>query len=272
MRSSTALLPVLALAILGWRGPAAQADTLRAAERPALHEVRVDLGAYETSATWLYVVKKGDSLGEIARRELGTTRRQAEIARLNAGAAPLMLRVGQRLLMPPRSVATRVDAKATTWWDFFRWSPADRASAPARVFPRIAMEGLKPGTRLYAVPHDIVEGLIAPSKGKGFDGTVLDRHPRVARSPEFGVARIAARRDPGAQDVSRYEVLSIDGRIMGLKAMAAIRPEAPAKAVAAPGGSGSGTTTAFVVLLVLLALVGAVLLVARRVRAHETAV
>jgi nucleoid-associated protein YgaU len=49
-----------------------------------------------------YVVKKGDSLSEIAQRELGTVRRQEEILTLNRDqlSDPDSIRVGMKLLLP----------------------------------------------------------------------------------------------------------------------------------------------------------------------------
>lgn len=46
-------------------------------------------------------VRSGDTLSEISTRELGTSRRAAEIARLN-GIDPAHIREGQSLRLPPR--------------------------------------------------------------------------------------------------------------------------------------------------------------------------
>lgn len=51
---------------------------------------------------WKYTIKPGDTLSEIAMRELGTWRRQKEILKLNPGLDPNTLRVGQQITMPPK--------------------------------------------------------------------------------------------------------------------------------------------------------------------------
>jgi hypothetical protein len=48
------------------------------------------------------VVAGGETLGDIALRELGTSRRAAEIARLNAIDDPGRIRQGQMLKLPAR--------------------------------------------------------------------------------------------------------------------------------------------------------------------------
>ena len=47
-----------------------------------------------------YVVRSGDTLGEIAQRELGSASRWTEIRDLNPGLDPRRLAVGQRLSLP----------------------------------------------------------------------------------------------------------------------------------------------------------------------------
>ncbi len=47
-----------------------------------------------------YTVRDGDTLSEIARRELGSTARAAEIARLNGISDPSKIRAGQVLQLP----------------------------------------------------------------------------------------------------------------------------------------------------------------------------
>ncbi|MFW6107676.1 MAG: LysM peptidoglycan-binding domain-containing protein [bacterium] len=63
---------------------------------------------------WVYTVKRGDTLSEIAERELGRTRRYTEVAELNHLAKPYRIRVGQKLKMPPRGTTDRSTASAET--------------------------------------------------------------------------------------------------------------------------------------------------------------
>jgi nucleoid-associated protein YgaU len=79
----------------------------------------------EANEPWIYTVKAGDTLSQIAERKLGTWRRQKEILALNAGLVPERLRVGDALKMPPRGrTSSTVEKPATT--------TGSHAAAPAR--------------------------------------------------------------------------------------------------------------------------------------------
>jgi len=56
----------------------------------------------ESDEPWMYTIKPGDTLSQIAERELGTIRRMKEILSLNAGLDPLKIRAGDQIKMPPR--------------------------------------------------------------------------------------------------------------------------------------------------------------------------
>ena len=56
----------------------------------------------ESDEPWMYTIKSGDTLSQIAERELGTFRRMKEILSLNAGLDPLKIRAGDQIKMPPR--------------------------------------------------------------------------------------------------------------------------------------------------------------------------
>jgi len=57
-------------------------------------------GGPVVQGTRTYVVRAGDTLGEIAQRELGTFKRWTEIQRLNGGLDPAKLRSGMKLKLP----------------------------------------------------------------------------------------------------------------------------------------------------------------------------
>jgi nucleoid-associated protein YgaU len=66
-----------------------------------------------------YVVKGGDTLSEIAQRELGSARRWQEIVALNPGLDPARLRAGKELRLPggagaPRAAASKPTTTAKT--------------------------------------------------------------------------------------------------------------------------------------------------------------
>jgi nucleoid-associated protein YgaU len=79
---------------------------LRADERPAPPER--PLAAESAALTRPYVVKSGDTLSEIAQRELGSSRRWQEIIALNPGLDPARLRSGKSIQLPggERTVAS----------------------------------------------------------------------------------------------------------------------------------------------------------------------
>ncbi len=51
-----------------------------------------------------YMVRVGDTLGQIAQRELGSSTRWQEILELNPGLDPRRLAIGTRLAMPAGAV------------------------------------------------------------------------------------------------------------------------------------------------------------------------
>jgi len=56
---------------------------------------------------WRYTAVNGDSLARIAAEQLGDRKRWPEIAKLNNLADPYPIRAGQKLIMPPKNVASR---------------------------------------------------------------------------------------------------------------------------------------------------------------------
>jgi LysM repeat protein len=55
--------------------------------------------------TWSYSIKKGDVLGSIAQKQLGSTRFVRDILKLNPGVKAKSIRPGQKLVMPARGDA-----------------------------------------------------------------------------------------------------------------------------------------------------------------------
>jgi nucleoid-associated protein YgaU len=71
-------------------------------------------GATQPVPSREYVVKTGDTLGEIASRELGSAARWTEIQKLNGGLAPEKLRVGMKLKLPAGAAASVASSAAPT--------------------------------------------------------------------------------------------------------------------------------------------------------------
>lgn len=82
-----------------------------------------------------YTVKAGDSLSKIARDVLGDMARWPEIAKLNAIAAPYVIRVGQLLELPAndRSPAAPAASSSPAAW------PAPAPVTFARLIPWIGL-------------------------------------------------------------------------------------------------------------------------------------
>ncbi len=93
-----------------------------------------------TGAARSYVVKSGDTLGEIARRELGASARWTEIAALNGNLDPKRLRNGMTLKLPVGPAATGAGAGAP-----------NVAAAPARTNTAARNYTVRSGDTLSAI-------------------------------------------------------------------------------------------------------------------------
>jgi len=89
-----------------------------------------------------YTVESGDTLGEIALRTLGTSRRAAELARHNGIDPGAPIRVGQVLRLPPREPAV---------------PPAAPPAAPSAAAPRPAAAPPAPAPAVRRV-HTVGRG------------------------------------------------------------------------------------------------------------------
>ena len=98
-------------------------EFLRADERPAPPERPI--AAEPAALTRPYVVKSGDTLSEIAQRELGSSRRWQEITAVNPGLDPARLRSGKTIQLPGgERVASAGGAPES--------APASRSAAPKK--------------------------------------------------------------------------------------------------------------------------------------------
>lgn len=57
---------------------------------------------HEKQEGTVYVIKKGDTLSEISQRIYGTSRLWRRILEANPGIDPRALRIGQKIIIPPR--------------------------------------------------------------------------------------------------------------------------------------------------------------------------
>ncbi|MEQ1893049.1 MAG: LysM peptidoglycan-binding domain-containing protein, partial [Planctomycetota bacterium] len=118
LREAGAEAPVSQPATPGMGG-----EFLRPDERPAPAERPI---ARESAPTQRpYVVKSGDTLSQIAQRELGSSRRWQEITALNPGLDPARLRSGKTIQLPGgERLASAGDAPKS--------APAPRAETPKK--------------------------------------------------------------------------------------------------------------------------------------------
>ncbi|MFN9788086.1 MAG: LysM peptidoglycan-binding domain-containing protein [Planctomycetia bacterium] len=141
-----------------------------------------EASAAAPSATRLettYVVKSGDSLARIARKELGSEARWKEIPDLNPGVTPQNLKLGQSLLLP---VGAAPASSAST-------APV-AASVPARVAPKSKVEA-KPKAAVAAKAPAAAQPASAPKPKSGRVYTVKsgDTLVRIAER-ECGSAKM----------------------------------------------------------------------------------
>jgi nucleoid-associated protein YgaU len=130
-------------------------------------EPAADTAAPSPTAEGVYTVEKGDSLGLIAQKTLGTTRKAAEIARFNGMAVDAPLRVGQELKIPPQAPAA---AAAPAPPPPVRPATTAAAKAPAAKAPAANAPATKaPGAnRSHVVARG--DGLFALAKRYYGDG------------------------------------------------------------------------------------------------------
>lgn len=95
-------------AVLGIAGTAPKVDPAKPDAKPDTKPVAVKPDTQPiatkpaTGADRTYEVKKGDTLGEISMRELGTSKRASEILTLNGLKDANSIRVGQKLKLPAK--------------------------------------------------------------------------------------------------------------------------------------------------------------------------
>ena len=266
MRASTPLsrlvpaLLVAAGALAAATPPRAGASTPTARAGP-VHEVQVDPGALAAIATWSVEVEKGDTLSEIAQRALGTARRANDIHRLNPRVDPKAMRVGQTLLLPPKSTPA-----GTKWLDFVVAAPG--GSGRAAGLGESAALPLGP-VRVFAVPHDRLLVLRATARGAEVAESTLLSDPEVAASPPIEAATTDGR--TLARAVTRVRVTGRSGRTLKVEVVEQNLYGATGHRVPPAAEADAGGSWAVPLLLLLAGLVvfGLVALAARRMAAVD---
>ncbi len=236
--------------------PAAARANVEAPPPAPQHVIYLDAGGLAAQNTWRYRVAKGDTLGGIAQKQLGTTRRTAEIQRLNPAVDPRALRVGQVLLLPPKGVT-----KARPWLDVLVALPG----GPAQALQVDAPVTLPLGpVRVFAVPHAHLSRLRRGSGTAAAAAAALFADPQVACSELIGVP-VPAGQSPG-RAVTHLALEGLEGRALRV----AVREQrlyggtAAPLASAAPAPASGGLLTPLLLLAAGLVVVGLVLLAARR--------
>lgn len=165
----------------------------------ALHEFHVDAVGLLGRTSWVVRVERGDTLSELAQRHLGTAKRTAEVQRLNPKVNAKALRVGQGIVLPPKS--------ATGWLELYAATPGGIAHPVGVGEP--ALLPLAPVT-VFAVPHERVAALRSLDRDRRLVEALLRADQRVARSEP-----IEAQAAPGrglARAITRVRVMGLEDR------------------------------------------------------------
>ena len=235
------------LAWSGSRGPSLRRATLH----PIDDEVVVDLGALADHAPRAYRVQPGDILGRIAQREVGSVRDVARILALNPGLDPDHLKAGTTLRLPPRGGAAKGYA-------FYLWSgelrPVDHA---ARAAP------LPAPAELLALPlHARKAGEAALRRASAFEEG-LPAVPELRRGPTLEPLAQAPAEDETVRVVHHVRVQGVTQE--GIQADVSVqRLDAKGRTVTPIDSEGARFGRTLLLGLLTLVVIGAVLLVARR--------
>lgn len=112
----------------------------------------VSSGSPSSGRAVRYVVKKGETLDVIAKRELGSAARWDEILKWNEGLDPKRLRAGQEILLPPgrASVASAAAAKPP--------APAGPVAGPAAGAAPLSTEAASAAAAKSDRKHRVAKG------------------------------------------------------------------------------------------------------------------
>lgn len=217
---------IVALAVWwGARGPTLSKATGKAVE----NRLVLDLGAHVGRAAGTVEVERGDTLGHIAARVLGSAKRWPDIVALNPGLDPRRIKPGDRLRVPPTVGAGAAESAAGL--AFYLWR--EREAGGGELVPlghdtEVPLGAL--GGRLLALPIGRVrEGEGALREASAFaaqlpqvEGLVLG--PRIAGVPHVPEADEAARilhrvrlgptTDPHLEATVELERIDAKGRVL----------------------------------------------------------
>jgi hypothetical protein len=231
------------------------------AEVEAVFELHVDAVGLLGRTSWLVLVERGDTLSEIAQRHLGTAKRTAEVQRLNPKVNAKALRVGQRIVLPPKD--------RTGWLELYAAVPGGIAQPVGLGDP--AVLPLTPVT-LFAVPHERVAMLRSLDRDRQLLEPLLRADLLVARS-----APLEAQAAPGrglARAITRVRLLGLTGQKLELATLdqhllsASGHRLVPASE---EGQAAGGLLLPLVLVLAGLLVFGLVMLAARRMQTAERA-
>ncbi len=267
---------VAGLAVLLSAVPAS-ADLVIEGQKKVRRDAIVDFGPYADYSTWNYVVKKGDTLSEIAQHQLGTMKRASEITKLNPGLTAKTLKANEKILMPPRKIPVSHDpaiAKtqelpkdAQMWWEFYGalWGGSGGFE---RVGSGEAVPHHHYWTALIAIRHDKVGELksVLSQGGRGMR-TILEatKGKDWIAVAEQGLTGYTSLDDtsPIHRIVDNFRVEKIaDGRIT-LKKVDSKKLDKEDKDVSSAGFFGSGWNL-LLLFLAFSGLLGLAIVISRR--------
>ncbi len=177
------------------------ADILPPGSKGARHSITLDFGVFRDHTETSYRIVKGDTLGAISKRELGSARRFRDILAANAGLDPLKLKPGQVITLPPKAI--KPDPRYH--FAFILWSGRAPGPDPQRIRPGGELPRGRYGVELIAVRFDQLAGLMDARQGNVFDKEKLANAKDVARG-NIDWIRSLPRADP-ATSISTKLVL-----------------------------------------------------------------
>lgn len=265
---ATALLALVA----GPWVPAADADIVIPGQKKVKVTVTADLGPWADYSSWRYKVRAGDTLGQIAQEQLGTTKRWKEIEKLNPKIEAERLEPGALLEMPPRKIpygAEGAGADAKRWMHFFALPGGGHFGSEMRPLGHKELVAFHHyGTSILAIRHDVLPKVMKALKDRE-DRTSLGK-ALEAWAGKDGIAMLKGRvggyesideESPVKSFERTVRIVGIEGGVLQTKVVASQGHDASGEPVGALGLVGG---TRWVLLLLSFAGLLALIFFARR--------
>lgn len=153
-----------------------------------------------------YVIREGDTLSAIAKRELGEAKRFEEILALNPGLEAAKLKIGQRIVLPPKVV----NPDKPFPYVFLAWTGGTPGPEPQIVRPGDPIPRARYGLEILAITPEQLAKLRSEKDPTRFD-------PEKIRSlePKISTGRMYATRNVPDSDPTTH--VKIEDTIHGVQ-------------------------------------------------------